>query len=129
MPYTYDEWERKVLLRRALTSALRARRHLDLVAPEAPTTQRPSPQLALGLTIALLFWYAAATPVIASASSRGAAGRPSSALGSGVAGAGLVGDCRCWSRGGRDLGTPACWEGCVRGNGGRMLAVRHGGHA
>jgi hypothetical protein len=61
MPYTYDEWERKVLLRRALTSALRAGRHLDLVAPEAPTTQRPSPQLALGLTIALLFWCAAAT--------------------------------------------------------------------
>jgi hypothetical protein len=49
MPYTYDEWERKVLLRRALTSALRAGRHLDLVAPgganyAAPlTAARPRP--------------------------------------------------------------------------------------
>jgi hypothetical protein len=61
LPAVLTDDQRRRLLRRALASALRAGRHVELVDAEAPTTERPVPQIAGGVAIALLFWALGAT--------------------------------------------------------------------
>lgn len=56
LPTVLTDDQRRRLLRRALASALRAGRHTELVDAEAPTTERPVPQIAGGMAIVLLFW-------------------------------------------------------------------------